>query len=116
MNITYSNIPIHNFSALHPFSQENHQQRRQSAGATTYAEAAALKIPLPKSPLRLIDENASHNLTEIAKDDKITRNSSEGDSGEGEGCRRLKESSERLQGEMWCYGESEEGEITEESV
>ena len=47
------------------------------------------------------------------------RNSSEGDCGEREGCRKLKENSKRLQGEMEVargVGGSEQGEITEESV
>ena len=68
------------------------------------AEAATTT---PRPSFGLLVERESHDSTEIAKDERPTRTSSEGDSGEGEGCRRPKENSERTKGEMevgWGVG------------
>ena len=83
-----------------PSSQKN-PKRRPSTSVTTNAEVAALTTPRGPS-FGLTVESASHDdSTEIAGDDKVSRNTTlVVDSREGEGCRRLKENSERLQGEM----------------
>ena len=65
------------------------------------AEAATTT---PRPSFGLLVERESHDSTEIAKDERPTRTSSEGDSGEGEGCRRLKENSGRTKGEMEVEG------------
>ncbi|GMI48087.1 hypothetical protein TrCOL_g881 [Triparma columacea] len=80
-----------------PSSQKN-PKRRPSTSVTTYAKVAALTTPQGPS-FGLTVESASHDdSTEIAGDDKVSRNNTlVVDSREGEGCRRLKENSERLQ-------------------
>ncbi|GMI41120.1 hypothetical protein TrCOL_g7561, partial [Triparma columacea] len=80
-----------------PSSQKN-PKRRPSTSVTTYAKAAAFTTPRGPS-FGLTVESASHDdSTEIAWDDKVSRNTTlVVDSREGEGCRRLKENSERLQ-------------------
>ncbi|GMH60624.1 hypothetical protein TrRE_jg1031, partial [Triparma retinervis] len=60
--------------------------------ATIRAEDATTP---PRLSFGLLVERESHDSTEIAEDERPTRTSSEVDSGEGEGRRRLKENSER---------------------
>ncbi|GMH60632.1 hypothetical protein TrRE_jg1793, partial [Triparma retinervis] len=64
-----------------------------NAGDAMVRAEAATTTPRPS--FGLLVERESHDSTEIAEDERPTRNSSEVDSGEGEGRRRLKENSER---------------------
>ena len=82
-----------------PSSQKN-PKRRLSTSVTTYAEVAALTTPRGPSFGLTVESASLDDSTEIATTLEV-------DSREAEGCRRLKENSERLQGEMgvvWGVG------------
>ena len=107
LNLSLEKVQMQDKSSCIPSSQKN-PKRRPSTSVTTNAEVAALTTPQGPS-FGLTVESASHDdSTEIAGDDKVSRNTTlVVDSREGEGCRRLKENSERLQGEMgvvWGVG------------